>query len=410
MSIRAIITDIEGTTTDIHFVHKVLFPYATQSLPAFVTAHQHDPDIVPLINDVRKEIKTPNASIDEVIAALLQWIKEDKKITSLKSLQGHIWKAGYEKGDYTGHLYPDAAYWLTQWHQAGLELYVYSSGSVLAQQLLYRHSDAGDLSVLFKGHFDTHIGGKKETQSYHNISQILNIPGDQLLFLSDISEELDAAQAAGWNTVLVARNNVPQTRHITVQNFAEINPFGERKMSQLTVYNDNNPTKPILHSEDPALITDELKNIGVQFRRWQATNTIGLDSNNEEILNAYKPEIEALIKEAGYQSFDVINVNPDNPNKNALRQKFLEEHIHVDDEVRFFVRGSGQFYLHADNKVYIILCQQNDLINVPAQTKHWFDMSANPQFTCIRLFNDAKGWEAQLTGDSIAGKFPLFVN
>ncbi len=180
-------------------------------------------------------------------------------------------------------------------------------------------------------------------------------------------------------------------------------------MTQLTVYEDSNATTPILHTQDVATISDQLEKIGVQFRRWQA-RTINPASSNDEILQSYQAEIEALIKEGGYQSFDVIHLTPDNPNKTSLRQKFLDEHTHADDEVRFFVRGSGQFYLHVEHKVYILLCQQNDLINVPAHTKHWFDMGVKPQFTCIRLFNDPKGWEAQLTGDKLAGQFPLYVN
>lgn len=409
MTLLAIVTDIEGTTTDIDFVHKVLFPYAARSLADFVRAHQHDSAIAPLIDDVRKEIQQAAASLDEVIDTLLLWIKEDKKITPLKTLQGYIWQNGYEKGDYTGHVYADAAYWLKQWHQAGLKLYVYSSGSVLAQQLLYRYSDAGDLSTLFSGHFDTRIGGKRDSQSYRNISEQLGITGEQLLFLSDINEELDAARTAGWRTLLVARKETPPSTHATIHNFAEVNPFGEDAMTQLTVYADNNPAKPLLHTDDAAAIGEELKKIGVQFRRWQAREILP-SSSNDDILQSYQAEIQALVNEGGYQSFDVIHLTPDNPSKTSLRQKFLDEHTHADDEVRFFVRGSGQFYLHVEHKVYILLCQQNDLINVPAHTKHWFDMGANPQFTCIRLFNDPKGWEAQLTGDKLAGQFPLYVN
>ena len=165
-----------------------------------------------------------NLSTEQIIAQLIQWIDEDKKVTPLKSLQGLIWEAGYRQGDFKGHLYPDAAANLKAWKAQGLDLYVYSSGSVYAQKLLFAHTEYGDLTPLFSGYFDTHIGGKKEKQSYDNIAEQLAIPANQLLFLSDIKEELDAAKAAGFETIWLVRDSTPdpQAEHRQVNSFDHI--------------------------------------------------------------------------------------------------------------------------------------------------------------------------------------------
>ncbi|MGZ8236925.1 MAG: acireductone synthase [Methylobacter sp.] len=221
--IKAIVTDIEGTTSSILFVKDVLFPYARANLADYVRCHERDPQVKPLLDDVCKEVGS-ELSLEQIIAQLIQWIDEDKKVTPLKSLQGMIWEAGYRQGDFKGHLYADAAEKLKSWKADGLDLYVYSSGSVYAQKLLFGHTEYGDLTPLFSGYFDTHIGGKREQQSYDNIAKQLNIPANQLLFLSDIKEELDAAKAAGFETIWLVRDGTPdpQAEHRQVNNFNQI--------------------------------------------------------------------------------------------------------------------------------------------------------------------------------------------
>jgi enolase-phosphatase E1 len=221
--IKAIVTDIEGTTSSILFVKDVLFPYARANLADYVRNHVDDQPVKPLLDDVRKEAGS-ELSTEQIIAQLIQWIDEDKKATPLKSLQGLIWEAGYRQGDFKGHLYADAAANLKAWKDGGLDLYIYSSGSVYAQKLLFGHTEYGDLTPLFSGYFDTHIGGKREQQSYNNIAEQLGIPANQLLFLSDIKEELDAAKAAGFETIWLIRDSEPdpQAEHRQVANFDQI--------------------------------------------------------------------------------------------------------------------------------------------------------------------------------------------
>ena len=222
--IRAIVTDIEGTTSSISFVHEVLFPYARQHLADFVRCHAEDPHVVSYINDVRLEAGEA-LSLDGVIAQLLTWIAEDKKITALKALQGMIWEEGYRQGDFTGHIYDDVVEYLKQWHAAGIKLYVFSSGSVKAQQLLFGYSDAGDLTSLFSGYFDTRIGNKREVAAYQTIITDLKLPAAEILFLSDIKEELDAARSAGMQTVWLMRDGQTDAAatHHQVKDFSAIN-------------------------------------------------------------------------------------------------------------------------------------------------------------------------------------------
>jgi enolase-phosphatase E1 len=223
MNIKAIVTDIEGTTSSIDFVHKELFPYASQQLPAFVREHQHDLSVVPLLKEVASLFDRPEADIEELIAVLLQWIKDDNKATPLKVLQGLIWEHGYKTGAFTGHMYDDAVRMLKQWFSRGIDLYVYSSGSVAAQKLLFGYSDAGDLTGLFKGYFDTRIGHKREAKSYQAIVSQLAMPAQEILFLSDVVEELDAAEQAGMQTIqLVREQGMTTGTHDIVQSFDEI--------------------------------------------------------------------------------------------------------------------------------------------------------------------------------------------
>lgn len=211
--IKAIVTDIEGTTSSLSFVKDVLFPYARTHLPAFVRTRQTQADIKQCLDDVR-QIAGAELDLEASIEQLVQWIDNDQKITPLKSLQGLIWLEGYQQGAFKGHIYTDAVHSLKKWHSQGFRLYVYSSGSVQAQKLLFGHSDFGDLTPLFSGYFDTHIGGKREAGSYQRIAEQLRLHPEEILFLSDIKEELDAAKQAGFSTYWLVRDH-PADVHAT---------------------------------------------------------------------------------------------------------------------------------------------------------------------------------------------------
>ena len=226
---RAILTDIEGTTSSISFVKDVLFPYARRALPGFVKAHGDEPAVRKWLDAVAAE----NGGVcrDEMIVEVLQgWIDQDRKHTALKALQGMIWANGYGNADFTAHVYPDAVPALRAWHADDLSLLVYSSGRVPAQRLFFGHSDAGDLTGLFSSWFDTEVGGKREAESYRRIAAAIGHPAGEILFLSDVVEELDAAREAGLETVLVDRiEDYPQPRtgdaangHRRVESFAGI--------------------------------------------------------------------------------------------------------------------------------------------------------------------------------------------
>jgi len=204
-SAEAILTDIEGTTSSIAFVKDVLFPYSRERLPAFVEAHSDEPEVRRCLRETAREAGQAEGDRYAIVDTLLRWIDEDRKATPLKTLQGMIWKDGYERGAYRAHLYPEVAAKLREWKARGLRLYVYSSGSVQAQKLFFGHSTAGDLAPLFDGFFDTEIGGKRERGSYLRIAQAVGTPPDRILFLSDIEAELDAARGAGMRTTQICR-------------------------------------------------------------------------------------------------------------------------------------------------------------------------------------------------------------
>ncbi|GHA73471.1 acireductone synthase [Cognatilysobacter bugurensis] len=229
MPIRAILTDIEGTTSSISFVKDVLFPYARRALPGFVEARSAEPEVRRWLDAVAAE--QGGICDDRMIVEVLQgWIDEDRKHTALKALQGMVWSDGYRNADFTAHLYPDAGRALREWNDAGLPLYVYSSGSVPAQRLFFGHSDAGDLTSLFSGWFDTEVGGKREAESYRRIAESIGVAPGDVLFLSDIVEELDAAREAGMQTVLIdRREDYPTPRlgdavhgHRRVESFEDV--------------------------------------------------------------------------------------------------------------------------------------------------------------------------------------------
>ena len=223
--IRAIVTDIEGTTSDFRFVHEVLFPYARTHLAEFVQREQQQPAVAEALNRVREEIAQPQADVQTLIAALFGFMDEDKKSTGLKALQGMIWRDGYLSGRFTGHLYADVLPALQAWRAQGIALYVYSSGSVAAQKLLFGYSDEGDITGLFSGYFDTHVGAKRDVAAYRTIAADIGQPAEQLLFLSDIHQELDAAAEAGWQTLQLLRGDADnESRHRQVTDFSQINP------------------------------------------------------------------------------------------------------------------------------------------------------------------------------------------
>lgn len=202
--IRAIVTDIEGTTSSLSFVKNVLFPHAREHMAGFVRRHADEAEVRAQLDEVRRTVGK-DLDLDGVIRQLIQWLDEDQKITPLKALQGMIWEAGYRDGAFTGHVYADAADKLRQWHAQGIRLYVFSSGSVKAQQLIFGYSDFGDLAPLFDGYFDTRIGAKREVEAYRNIIEVIACPAPEILFLSDIVEELAAAKQAGMQVLQVVR-------------------------------------------------------------------------------------------------------------------------------------------------------------------------------------------------------------
>ena len=224
MPIKVILTDIEGTTSAVSFVFDVLFPYARQHLPAFLRERAAEPAVAEQIAAVRAESGEADADLERVIAILLEWIAADRKATPLKALQGMVWEQGYLAGQLKGHVYPDAVEALRQWHAEGYALYVYSSGSIQAQRLIFGCSEAGDLTPLFSGYFDTTSGGKRESESYARIAAAIGRPAGEILFLSDVVQELDAARAAGMATCGLARDGGELGGHPAVSSFAAIEP------------------------------------------------------------------------------------------------------------------------------------------------------------------------------------------
>ena len=178
-------------------------------------------------------------------------------------------------------------------------------------------------------------------------------------------------------------------------------------MTTLSIYPDDNSAECETLT-DFETIAGRLMDVGVQLERWEAGQPLSAEADQDEVLAAYKEDIERLNRQYGFQSVDVISLHPDNPKKAEMRQKFIDEHTHDDFEVRFFVEGQGLFYLHIDGKVYATLCTKGDLISVPANTTHWFDMGTSPDFKCIRFFTTPEGWVGNFTGSDISKQFPDF--
>lgn len=228
--ITNILTDIEGTTSSISFVKNTLFPYAAKTLPAFLVEHASEQPVKEQLDTLWSDYPETRNDMEASTQLLLKMISDDIKYTPLKSLQGMIWKKGYESGVYRAHIYEDAATELKRWHEQGLNLFVFSSGSIAAQKLFFRYSKVGDLSTLFSDHFDTTSGAKQDKSAYQNIARQLPGTAQSTLFLSDIREELDAAQEAGMQTCWLIRPEDSNTNlseaqtspHLAVSSFHTI--------------------------------------------------------------------------------------------------------------------------------------------------------------------------------------------
>jgi len=179
-------------------------------------------------------------------------------------------------------------------------------------------------------------------------------------------------------------------------------------MSRLRIFDAADPSiaEQTLHAH-PA-IAEALQAAGIRFERWNASAPLAPGASPDDVIAAYRTDIDRLMREGGYQAVDVVSLHPEHPDRAALRQKFLNEHTHTEDEVRFFVAGAGLFSLHIGERIYEVLCEAGDLISVPHGTRHWFDMGPAPYFIAIRLFTNPAGWVANFTGDDIAGRFPRF--
>jgi len=226
---KFILLDIEGTTTSISFVHDVLFPYSYERMSDFIRGNAHQTEVKKAVSEVREIVEREEGrtslSQDEIIQRLKAWIREDRKIPPLKAIQGMIWELGYENSDYRSHLYEDVFESLKAWKKAGVEIGIYSSGSVRAQKLLFRYTVNGDVTPFLSFFFDTQVGAKREEDSYRKISQDLQASPHEILFLSDVPQELDAASAVGFLSCLVVREggeNLNHPHHKVIQSFDEI--------------------------------------------------------------------------------------------------------------------------------------------------------------------------------------------
>jgi len=201
-----IVVDIEGTTSRSTYIHEVLFPYATQRFDSWLTAHADDPAVREILTQVGQEMAAVDPTHDQVVQALTDWVAEDRKVTPLKTLQGLIWQEGFDSGELVSDFYSDALDALRAWHDAGMPISVYSSGSVLAQRNWYAHSPIGDLTSWVSGYYDTaNAGPKRDASSYRAIAEAIGAEPATLLFCSDVVDELDAAHVAGWRVVRVRR-------------------------------------------------------------------------------------------------------------------------------------------------------------------------------------------------------------
>ncbi len=179
-------------------------------------------------------------------------------------------------------------------------------------------------------------------------------------------------------------------------------------MSRLRIFQDANGQAALEAHEDGKAIAAALAEVGIRFERWPTHEDVCAGATQDAVLERYAEEVRRIMEDGGYQSCDVVSMTPDHPGASEARGKFLAEHTHNEDEVRFFVDGAGLFTLHLEDKVYEVLCERGDFLRVPAQTKHWFDMGPTPHFLAIRIFSNPEGWAANFTGSPIAEQFPRF--
>lgn len=241
-SIRFLLLDIEGTTTPIDFVYRTLFPYARHRLEEFLSRRgneagvrqdlaglraQREADLAANLKPPEWSTATPQFELSSAKNYISWLMDRDSKCSPLKSIQGKIWEEGYRQGELRGEIYPDVPPALARWRAQGRRVGIFSSGSILAQKLLFRSTDAGDLTGLFEAHFDTTIGAKRDPRSYSRIAHSLGLPASEILFISDVVRELDAAAQAGMSTAVCARDTSQAespSEHRRVRSFAEVLP------------------------------------------------------------------------------------------------------------------------------------------------------------------------------------------
>lgn len=180
-------------------------------------------------------------------------------------------------------------------------------------------------------------------------------------------------------------------------------------MSRLTIYSETDSNKPLMVLDNYEAIQSTLAGINIGFERWQANKTLSATADSVEIISLYQNEIDRIMRDFNFGSVDVIHMTPQHPEKIQLREKFLREHVHSEDEVRFFIEGGGLFCLHIENKIYAVKCEKQDFISVPTGVKHWFDAGEHPKFSVIRFFTHKEGWIAHYTGDELATRYPQYV-
>lgn len=228
---RGILLDIEGTTSAVSYVYEVMFPYARSGLDAYLASHWDDAATAAACEQMARDVGCDSLSQDEMRDEAIRLMEGDVKATGLKQLQGLIWEAGFKSGELRAHVFPDVSPALAAWREAGVDLRIYSSGSVHAQKLFFAHSQCGDLLPYISAHYDTTTGPKREAQSYQRIADdwtLGNQPAQaaEILFLSDVVAELDAAQSAGMQTALVAREGnapvEPGHAHPAITSFDQI--------------------------------------------------------------------------------------------------------------------------------------------------------------------------------------------
>lgn len=233
MTVRAVVLDIEGTTSSTGFVHDVLYPYSRERFASWIADHVDRSDVQAQLEAVRDLVDEPDADVERIVRWLNTWLDDDQKVTPLKALQGWIWAEGFEAGDLVSHFFDDAIPAIRRWHADGRTLFIFSSGSVSAQRAYFGNTPEGDLLPLFTGHFDTeNIGPKRSADSYRAMTAAIGVAPDETVFFSDLVAELDAGREAGWHTVGVCRAGDQYFDdgvgdHLAIHSFDEIDLSGD---------------------------------------------------------------------------------------------------------------------------------------------------------------------------------------